>query len=36
VLAHRLILDADAEARAVTAAAVISQVIDQVPAPQPS
>ena len=36
VLAHRLILDADAEARAVTAAAVISQIIDQVPAPQPS
>lgn len=36
VLAHRLILDADAEARAVTAAAVIAQVIDQVPAPQPS
>ena len=36
VLAHRLVLDADAEARNVTAEFVVAGIIESVPAPQPS
>lgn len=36
VLAHRLVLDADALARGMSAPDVVAQLIDTVPAPQPS
>jgi hypothetical protein len=35
VLAHRIVIDVDGEARGVTGASVIAEVVAWVPAPQP-